>query len=324
MLALLLALLSGAAHSNAVDGGEEWDWSRTHTWMLVNIRGSRMSPYQAQFSATNYDIVGVGGIFDGKPNSGEVTQAAAAMQLKQINPNVTVLIYRNSGIVIEGELDSDLEFAAHPEWILQDATGSPIYNNPPSTTAPLINFTNPAAREWWVSSTVAAITGQPNGTAIDGVFIDGAGPMDEVLSPRLAPGQNTLLNASHTLAVRELTERLHALRPGMITLGNGAVVSSCGRSDDGSKWGKMDWAPCARNLPWLDGVCAEHFGSFESVNTTTGGYDTDGGIAQNHKGGNVNEKWQTALDIVREFDGGSKISIIKSWPGPLMVYKGSQ
>ena len=25
---------------------------------------------------------------------------------------------------------------------------------------------------------------------------------------------------------------------------------------------------------------------------TTGNYDTDGGAAQNHHGGNVNEKWQ--------------------------------
>lgn len=108
----------------------------------------------------------------------------------------------------------------------------------------------------------------------------------------------------------------------MLTLGNGAVLANCGRTDDGTSYGKMDWTPCARNLPFLDGVCAEHFGSFESVNSTTGNYDTDGGAAQAHHGGNVNEKWQTGLDMVKRFDGGSKAIIVKSWPGPFSAYKG--
>lgn len=116
MHALLLALLLAVAANATGDG--EWDWSRTHTWMMMNIRGSKMTSYQAKFSATHYDIVGIGGIFDGSPHSGEVTQAAAAMQLKQINPKVKVIIYRNSDIVISGELHSDLEFGLHPEWIL--------------------------------------------------------------------------------------------------------------------------------------------------------------------------------------------------------------
>ena len=178
-----------------------------------------------------------------------------------------------------GELQSDLEFQAHPEWILQNATGGPVYNG--GASQPFINFTNPAAREWWVSSIMAAITDQPNGTAIDGVYVDGGGTM-EVIGEGLAPGQNALLNTSHALAVQELTQRLHALRPGMFTIGNGAVLSQCGRSDDGTKYGKMDWNPCARNLPYLDGVCAEHFGSFESVNSTTGNFDTDGGATSGY------------------------------------------
>ena len=37
------------------------DWSRTHTWMEFNIRGNRMTPFQAQFAATHYDIIGIGG-----------------------------------------------------------------------------------------------------------------------------------------------------------------------------------------------------------------------------------------------------------------------
>ena len=91
-------------------------------------------------------------------------------ELKKYNKNIKVLVYRNSNLVIEGGLHSDLEFLAHPEWTLKNSSGSPIYNN--GNTQPFINFTNPAAREWWVSSIVSAITQQPNGTAIDGVYSD--------------------------------------------------------------------------------------------------------------------------------------------------------
>ena len=309
-----------------------------------------MTDAEARFAATHYDIIGIGGTFGSEPHHGEAAQAAAAKQLKLHNANVTVLIYRNSNLVIDGQLQSDLVFDAHPEWLLRNASGAPVYNSP---SQPFINFTDPAAREWWVSSCVRAITQQPNGSAIDGVWIDGAGDF-EVMFRGLAHGQNALLNASHALAVKDLTSRLHAIRPTMMTLGNGAVVPSCGRADDGTKYGKMDWSPCARNLPFVDGVCAEHFGSFESVNGTrpssfastlglfrmlpsllarltrifpppcssgtTGNYDTDGGAAENHRGGNTNEKWQTALDIVKHYDGGSKVIIVKSWPGPFSVY----
>jgi hypothetical protein len=78
---------------------------------------------------------------------------------------------------------------------------------------------------------MSAITQQqPNGTAIDGVYSDGAGDF-EVLFRGLAPGQNSLPNASHALAVQELTKRLHAIRPGMLNIGNGAVMAECGRTD---------------------------------------------------------------------------------------------
>lgn len=308
---LLLAATAVATTSNDAD---DWDWSRTHMWMEFGTGGKPLTPYQAEFAAMHYDIIGVGGVGVRVPYQGEVAQAAAAMQLKKYNKNIKVLIYRNSNLVIEGGLHSDLEFLAHPEWTLKNSSGSPIYNN--GNTQPFINFTNPAAREWWVNSIVSAITQQPNGTAIDGVYSDGAGDF-EVLFRGLAPGQNSLLNASHALAVQELTKRLHAIRPGMLNIGNGAVMAECGRTDEG-----MHWTPCARNLPLLDGVCAEHFGSFESVNASTGNYDTDGGAAQNYHGVNVNEKWQTALDIVKRFDGGSQVILTKSWPGPFSMYNG--
>eukprot|EP00912_Choanoflagellata_sp_UC4_P001670 UC4_evm7s1059 len=312
LTACIFALLFGTPAQHIKNN--DWNWSRTRTWMEFNIRNAAMTEYQAKFAATHYDIIGIGGTFDGGPYSGEKTQAAAAKKLKSYNSAVRTLIYRNSDVVIVGELNSDREFQSHPEWIVTNSSGAPVYNNPSTKMQPFINFTNPSAREWWVRSIVAAIT--PD---IDGVYVDGAGDF-EVLSQGLAPGQNALLNASHALAMQELTAQLHALRSDMITIGNGAVLPICGRTDDGSKYGKMDFNPCARNLPYLDGVCAEHFGSFESVNSSSGNYDTNGGPSQNYRGGNTNEKWQNSIDIVKRFDNSTKSILIKSWPGPINLY----
>ena len=97
----LLAAVAMAPLGSVTSATDGWDWSRTHTWMEFNIRNGVMTSEQAQFAATHYDIIGIGGTFDGGPHSGEVTQAAAAMQLKQYNSAVRTLIYRNSGTSTE-------------------------------------------------------------------------------------------------------------------------------------------------------------------------------------------------------------------------------
>ena len=50
------------------------------------------------------DIIGIGGTFGGGPNTGEAAQAAAAKHLKQYNSKVVILIYRNTNVVIDGQL----------------------------------------------------------------------------------------------------------------------------------------------------------------------------------------------------------------------------
>ena len=144
---LLVSLALGPVGSAA--SHDDWDWSRTHTWLMFNIRGAPLTDDDARRVANRYDIVGIGGLFDGAPNTGEAAQADAAAAIKRHNPNATTLIYRNSGVVLEGELHSDLEFQAHPEWIVANASGTPIYNIQATKFQPFINFTNPAARAWW-------------------------------------------------------------------------------------------------------------------------------------------------------------------------------
>ena len=282
----------------------EWDWSRTRTWAEYNM-GRMMTASEAEFVATHYDVVGLGGIFGAHLNTAEVVQAAAAAQLKSFNKKLKVIIYRNSDLDLGFAEKASLEFRRHPEWLLRSADGFPV--DCPGGKDPRCEKmqgqltwdpTIKAVRDWFINATIGAITNQTNGTAVDGVFVDGAG--DEV-DGRLTLSKSMFVNASHASMVGELNRRLHAIRPGMLTIGNGAVLALCGW--DGRKEVKT---PCTRNLNHLDSVCAEHFGSFESVDPVTGNFN-----------GPIMEKWMTA---VSEATAAGTAVFVKSWPGPFSMY----
>ena len=111
-------MLLAAAVAGAAPAPPPFDWSRTRTWLQVG-GWSPFTEQQAEFLATHYDIIGLGGTFGGGPHSGEVMEAATARQLKQHNNATKVLIYRNSQISMD-MLQSDEEFEANPEWWLRN------------------------------------------------------------------------------------------------------------------------------------------------------------------------------------------------------------
>lgn len=273
------------------------EWNRTQTWALIGWT-EYLTVAQATFLATHYDLIGLGGNF-GAPMeyADELGEAAAAKQLKEINPDLKVIIYRNSQVYISKALAAGRVFEQHPEWRLHNTTGQPVAN--------FFDLTNPACRGWWLNSTVGAITDYVNGTAIDGVFVDGGGDYGFLTGGALPPGKAEALNASHSLMIAELSTQLAAIRPGMLgAIGNGAILDECGWNGTGTSL-----EPCVRNLPELAGVCAEHFGAFGDVNTSTGNYD---GLGM--------EKWNAAMDQVQAAPG-SKVAIYKAWPGPIGMYR---
>ena len=54
---LIMHLHTAGAGAGA---GGSWDWSRTRTWMEVS-NYVPMTASQAEFAATHYDIIGLGG-----------------------------------------------------------------------------------------------------------------------------------------------------------------------------------------------------------------------------------------------------------------------
>lgn len=277
--------------------GTTWDWSRTQTWALVN-KNAPFTIYEANFSATHYDIVGVGGTFGGAPNSGEVMQAAGIADLKKYNKNVKTLIYRNTDVNINGQLAADKQFLAHPEWILRDASGEPAMNAPGQ---PFFDTSNADMQDWFVDSIMNAIVNVSNGNC-DGVFADGSG-YEIVGGHNISAEKNALVNAGHTEMLRKLYTKMKAYRSDMILLGNGAVLDGCYPPRFPG-----DHGPCSYNLEVLDGACAEHFGSFEAVNATTGNFN-----------GEMMENW---MEVLSNATAQDKSLIVKGWPGPFSMYCG--
>ena len=63
-----------------------------------------------------------------------------------------MIIYRNSDINIDGQLQACKEFDAHPEWLLRNTTGGVV------GTQQWYDFTAPGMSDWWINSTIDALT----------------------------------------------------------------------------------------------------------------------------------------------------------------------
>jgi hypothetical protein len=313
ILLLLVACFNTVqAHFNAAD--DDWDWSRTRTWALVG-QNDYLTNEQANFLATHYDIIGLGGAFgygdpSSKPglpvNEYELGEAAAAKQLKDINPDVKIIVYRNSQLYIGEAFACGKTFEAHPEWTLKNATGGPVRS--------YMDLTQKACANWFINCTMSAFTDYVNGSNIDGLYLDGSNEDGRQTGHTLAPGMASKLNASHSAVLKEITARVHAIRSEGLTIGNGGIMDVCYRAASGSagNGSTVREMGCASNLDALDGVCGEHFGAFGSVNTTTGDYD----------GANMEHGWNSAIETVQRYGNPreTKKILVKAWPGPLGMY----
>ena len=227
-----------------------------------------------------------------------------AKQLKGINPDVKIIVYRNSELYVSKAFACGKTFEAHPEWTLKNASGAPV--------GTWMDLTQEAGASWFINCTMSAFTDYVNGSYIDGLYLDGGGSEGFSTGHKLAPGMMPKLNASHASVIKEITARLHAIRPDGFTIGNGGMRAQCNRPAPGSEGnGSMVLTlGCATNLDALDGVCGEKFGAFDSVNTTSGNYNGD----------HTEHGWNSAIETVQRYPGKTKKILVKAWPGPIGMY----
>lgn len=115
---------------------------------------------EAQFLAHNYDLVVIG--FQGDP------QATSARRIKEINPNIKLLVYFPTSIRQIGAHYGQAEFKE--EWYLHDFSGNRINK---TSTIQLIDLTNPDYREWARTTVIGFLNLAP----YDGVVFDNANPI---------------------------------------------------------------------------------------------------------------------------------------------------
>eukprot|EP00051_Salpingoeca_urceolata_P004156 m.63078 g.63078 ORF g.63078 m.63078 type:complete len:438 (-) comp13419_c0_seq2:17-1330(-) len=271
---------------SSLSASSAWDWSRTHTWAEFGSYAN-LTAEQAEFVATHYDIVGFGGNF-GHAHAGEIGQAEAVRQLKSYRNSTKVLLYRNSIVSITGDLAADAIFQAHPEWWLRDQSGKVMYDG----TFKYIDWTVPAASNWFVSTAVNAIKNVSNNLA-DGIWLDG-GVGEANLISQLGVERNAAFNAAHRAGCKALTAAVHELGPGKLVLGNGLSLY---RYNPGG---------AVSDLANVDGGCTEHFGAFETLDPATGQFN-----------GTAMEVWLEVIAASAATPG--KAVIVKGWPGPVTV-----
>ena len=127
------------------------------------------TPGEYAYIAKNYSIFTVEkrhawADYGPKPNT-EAATIGTAKKLKEINPDIKVLMYWN--IVLNWNFyESQTEFNEHPEWRYRDWEFEHVNIDP----IPTYDLNNPEVQEWWIN----AIADPVLRGDLDGVFLDAA------------------------------------------------------------------------------------------------------------------------------------------------------
>merc|ERR1712013_309383 len=176
----------------------------------------------------------------------------------------------------------------------------------------------PEVRTWNVDYIEAVMKGNPvdredDGGIIDGLFLDGmcawlsnfvyTDANGEHIRGTFSEQSIVEYNEAIVEYLKELKERV----PEMYLLGNGMFQYWFMIPNDNIYTGLNDEGYCSHVLPFLDGICLEHFGAFEEVGSN----------------GLVNPAmlkewvhWSTDIVVDNKYGEGKSI-FVKAWPGPV-------
>jgi hypothetical protein len=200
-------------------------------------------------------------------------ETAAARRIKSLNPDVTVLVYKdlsatnsNADTVINGK-DLPLlatgvgyaEASQHPEWFATDTAGKRIQWNGYAGLWQMAVW-NTAYQQRWVDNVTRELAGSP----FDGVFGDDALVTLKWYSSATMPGAptNAALQAAERALIAKATSGLHGIGKKMVlNIGSATAYPSV--------W--HDWVNLA------DGGMIEHFVFYGGNENDPGNYQYDWG-----------------------------------------------
>jgi len=277
----------------------------THDWASVAgmLWGDWGHPYISDANFTASDLAFVGRSLAivslekclglGNVSSTEQAFVAIAAALKAANPAVRVLFYYSAGADITPCYAASANFTANASWWLRDDAGVPYvmsaqqpwyYHDP----------TVPEAVAWWSQVPLSLPDAAFERGLVDGVFADGiifGAPFANTTADR-----NVALEAAYAAMGNATSSALNAASPPPSyrrqVIGNG--IALYGYPPDHG----------VSSLPYLDGVCFEHFASFELIGAN---------------GSLVPALMAELIGLVQIAAVAEQTVLIKSWPGPVVT-----
>lgn len=265
-----------------------FSWDRVPVYQDFGKSSGDFTNAEAQFLAAHYDFISLEkGQGLQKYGSTEAGAAAAARQLKAINPRMCILYYWN------GALDwADLYAATKnglPEGFLLKKPDGQYLDVFPGVHR--YDLSNPAMREWWLSNAVRNVMGAPFG----GIFVDAiarvadsariGGLIETVGAQKVAAMQRGMV-----IMLEQLKERLGPDK--IIVFNDLKYEPSQGANAGDWKNGGMEF------LNYASGTFMEDF-----LYPTRPGRKTE---TPAHMAGD--------LELARECVRRGKIAILKGWP----------
>jgi hypothetical protein len=209
-----------------------------------------------------------------------------AERIKTLNPRVKMLFYLNA-FLDNCPYSWREEMRAHPEWLLRDNQGEPIYKlvRGGVVKIPQFDITHPQWQQWWLGSVRKATKHK----AIDGIFIDALPQVVRFPERKLKTWGQEKYPAMRAACDTLLARTRKSAGSEAIIINNGLFGAVPGMDDGGIGW-----------LEHVSGAMVEHFGAF-------GSRERDGTLKV--------EEMAREIELIGEAAALRKIVLVKGWPG---------
>lgn len=260
----------------------DFSWDRVPVMAHLAKASGDFSDDEARFLATRFPLVCLEktqGIR--QHGNAEAGIAAAARQLKAINPRCKVLSYWNVFLAYP-QYAAHEEFTTNPDWLLRDSAGKPFLIRGRVQT---YDLSVSAMRQWWIGVAASAAKGDH----IDGVFVD-AVPKIGMIAAQNRRAWGAVKYEGVESGLWQMLQQLQA------TLGPSELVIFNGLRGDHQRWSDGGF----RYLRVTSGAMVEHFGHFSARSP-------DGRLNK--------ERMADDLALISRAGREGKIVIVKGWPG---------
>eukprot|EP01052_Picozoa_sp_SAG31_P010116 SAG31_NODE_545_length_14238_cov_15.518849_3_plen_480_part_00 len=323
--ALLLGLLSASARLpptvQAMTHGWDCVACKTNSMLAANFGTWRedinlSDPWWINAIADSHHAIILNNFWKQGPGSyngsGEDPKVTIARNLKRRNPELQVLFYQPADRLGDTQYVTDA-LVAHPEWWLRDDYGNMIpFGGHPSKCLPnqpkgvcpraQIDPTVPAAQDFFANLSVSLFHDRAEAIELlDGVMVDGTswtGPGR--YGPNVSAARYEELFAGKMQMLVKMQAILSELNGHAEVWGNPLLeygqIGGPGHAGDsvGARWNTT--------LAYYDGAFDEMFGSFGTMNSSTGQWDT------------VKMRW--SFEAIINASAAGKTVVIHAFPGP--------